>query len=212
LAKNGFRPAQPSFDVDDPVEQWRTIVATSPPRPGRADHGADLVLVVPDGDEPNSQLHATLSQAHAASNADIVTCAIESDTVEHYFLGDPGGLGVLGNMYGTVALMRRPLDKEPATAESLWPALARAAAAGARIVSVPLPLVRSRRQPATLEDAPAEAFAVVRVLESGDRRTVRSITRLAAGLAADLNEPRSAESANGLRRWTHGARRLFGRP
>ncbi len=210
-SRNGFGPAQPAFDTGDPLERWRKIVELSPsPKPSRMEPADDFVLVVPGGDEPDAHLRETLLRAQVASNADVVTCAIRTEGCDHYFLGDPGGLGLLANMYGTVALMRRSLH-EQAAKESSWLALARAAATGARIVSVPLPLVRSRRRLATVGNAPTEAFAVARALEKGDRRAVRLSSRLAAGLAADLNEPRAQETTNGVRRWTHGARRLLGR-
>jgi glycosyltransferase involved in cell wall biosynthesis len=210
LTGNGFRPARPAFDVDRALAQWEDVIAKRPakrevadaPRPVEvvatnhfarvAETNADWIVLVDEDDEPRDGWLETLTRAQAASGADIVTCGIEVGGIQHYFPGDPGGLAVLSNGYGTVALIRRSLlvnhmTSRTAQGDEAWPLLARLVAAGARIVSVPLPLVTRRRAPGTLERHPADAFLVVRELERGAHRPLRSIARLAAGLAADLH-------------------------
>src|SRR5206468_103675 len=109
---------------------------------------------------------------------------------QRLFLGEPAGLGVLSNAYGTVALHRRALLDDTATlwpvdADPDWPLLAGLSAAGARIVSVPLPLVTCRAAPGAIERDPSDALLVVERVEQALPPPLRSIARLAAGLAAD---------------------------
>jgi hypothetical protein len=124
-----------------------------------------------------------------------VTCAVRAPAAggrlaEHYFVGDPGALGVLSNAYGCVALIRRSLLTDAPAGEASaqdpdWPLLARLAAQGARIVSVPVPLATRSRRPGTLRDNPADALLVAQALEQALPVPARGLARLAAGLAAD---------------------------
>jgi len=237
---NGLHPARPAFDVDESLARWQDVVAMEPPAPKAPDPPAAEIVVTRSGqdraarvraansewivllaedDRPRDGLLDTLTRAQAASGADVVTCAIDVDTdegtVQHYFLGDPGALGVLSNSYGTVALIRRSLLLEHMTSQAVgedpdWPLLARLAATGARIVSIPLPLVARSRPPGKLERHPSDALLVVRALERSGAHQLRSIARLAAGLAADLHAPRPTPR-QGMRTLVRRARRLFAR-
>ena len=64
----------------------------------------------------------TAFRAQAATGADVVTCGVRVGEQEHLLSGDPGGLGVLSNDYGKIALIRLGLGDQ-ATGE--WPLLAR---------------------------------------------------------------------------------------
>ena len=127
--------------------------------------------------------------------------------IEHFFAGDPGGLGVVGNGYGTVALLRRSLLDDPTspwpTDDPDWLLLARLRGSGARIVSVPLPLVTQTRQPGTLERNPPGALLVAEQYERVLPDELRSLARLAAGLAADVRRPTPAFTPRLARRAVH---------
>jgi glycosyltransferase involved in cell wall biosynthesis len=163
---------------------------------------APYVLFLDEDDTPDDELLETLVRTQTASGADVVSCAVRivgdgGASVLHFFSGDPGGLAVLRNDYGTVALIRRALldehaDPRPAAADPDWPLLARLAAAGAKIVSVPLPLVARAVPPATVERNPADALLALRHLEAALPDSIRQLARVAAGLAA--NEPRFSNS------------------
>ncbi len=151
---------------------------------------SDWVLVLEEGDEPAPELVETLARAQAVSGADVVTCGAETEAGTRLFAGEPGGVGVLGNQYGACALVRRALldDVEepwPVVGDQEWPLLARLSAAGARIVSVPLPLVRRSSEPGTLERDPSDGLLVVEHVERALPANLRSLGRLVAGLAAD---------------------------
>jgi hypothetical protein len=65
-----------------------------------------------------------------------------------------------------------------------WPLLARLAAGGTSIVSVPEGLVERQTAPGSAEDDPAAALLAVQQLEHALPRPLRGTARLAAGLAA----------------------------
>ena len=113
----------------------------------------------------------------------------EDGASEYFFVGEPGGFGVLANGYGTVALLRRSLVGEVTSpwpaADPDWPLLARLSAAGSRIVSIPRPLVTRSLPPGTLERHSADALLVVQELEQRLPGRLRSLARLTAGLAAE---------------------------
>jgi glycosyltransferase involved in cell wall biosynthesis len=190
--------ARPSFDAEESAAAWARVVEMSPQgpsaeRPSPDDTGSPHVLLLDEDDKPDEELVLTLEQARAASGADVVTCAlrvVEDDGKEtlHFFSGDPGGLGALSNDYGTAALIRRDLldgVAMPADVDDRhWPLLAAFAASGARIVSVPLPLVTSSKRPGTVEKAPSDALVVLDRLEEAAPGHVRHLARMAAGLAA----------------------------
>ena len=180
LTADAFAPARFAFDPDDAPDAWDDVLATPVPQPTTAE-GGDFVLL---GEGPRAQLE----RAQAASGADIVTCGLVTPSgSEHYFLGDPGALGLVSNGYGTVALVRRSLVEDER--EPLWPLLARAVLGGATAVSIPRPLVEARA-PST-DDALAVVHEFERFLPQGSRL----LARLAAGLAAQSTSAK------------HGARR-----
>jgi O-antigen biosynthesis protein len=173
---------------------------------------AEWVVFLEEEDVPEPELVEVLVRAQAASGADVVSCGVRWDGREHFFAGEPGGAGLLANGYGTVALMRRSLlgDLTPAwpvVGDHDWPLLARLNAAGARVVSVPLPLVSRAARPGALDCEPSDALLVVEALERTLPDPLRLLARLAAGLAAQTPEPPPAPSY-GLRR---RLRRLAGR-
>jgi glycosyltransferase involved in cell wall biosynthesis len=186
-----FLPARPAFDPADALTAWSELVAARATAPRAATRTtADPFLLVHDADdEPDADLRETLERAQAVSGADVVTCGVrvrgdETETL-HFFPGEPGGLGLLGNGYGTVALVRGSLldDERP----PIWQLLARLSVHGARIVSVPRPLATTTNPPVTLESDPRAALAVAQELERALPRSLRSLARLAAGLAAEAS-------------------------
>jgi hypothetical protein len=88
-----------------------------------------------------------------------------------------------------VALLRRSLLAAVTTASPAadpdWSLLARLSAAGAKIVSVPTPLVTRATRPGTLGRHPSDALLVVEQFERALPDELRVLARLAAGLAAD---------------------------
>jgi glycosyltransferase involved in cell wall biosynthesis len=170
---------------------------------------AEWVIFLDEGDVPSPEFVDVLVRAQAASGADVVSCAFVQDGRERYFLGEPGGVGVLENGYGTTALVRRALLSEFATArpagDADWPLLAHLSAAGARIVSVPAPLLSSERRPGSLQREPANALLVVKALERALPDPARLLARLAAGLAAEKPQPPPRPTFRGrFRRKTGG--------
>jgi glycosyltransferase involved in cell wall biosynthesis len=165
------------------------------------DGSAPWVIFLDERDVPSPEFVDVLVRAQVASRADVVSCALVHDGVERYFLGEPGGVGVLENGYGTAALIRRALLPETATArpagDAAWPLLAQLGAAGARIVSVPAPLLWSERRPGTLEHEPANALLVVEALERTLPDPARLLARLAAGLAAEQSQPSPRPTVRG---------------
>jgi O-antigen biosynthesis protein len=183
-------------------QEVRLIVSTSR-LVGLESGGAPWVVFLDEEDLPDRGLVETLVRAQAASGADVVTCAVRRNGSEHFYVGEPGGLGLLENEYGTVALIRRALLEDLsspwAVADVDWPLLARFSAAGARIVSVPVPLVSSRVRPGTLEREPSDGLLVVERFEHALPEQHRSLARMAAGLAAEAQR-RTAPSLVGRRR------------
>jgi glycosyltransferase involved in cell wall biosynthesis len=158
---------------------------------------APWVVFLDEDDVASPELMATLVRAQAASGADVVTCGLELHDPDlgaelQFFLGEPRALGVLANCYGNTALIRRSLLSEMTSAwpadDPDWPLLARLSASGARIVSVPLPLVTRNTRPGTLEQHSADALQVVQTLERCLPPQLSSLARLTAGLAADMRQ------------------------
>jgi glycosyltransferase involved in cell wall biosynthesis len=196
LAADVFRPASFAFDMDVAVEAWDELIGFAPaqaevPEPG--DESEWLVRVEREA-EPKEGFLPTLRQAQAASGADIVTCGLALDTgAHHYFLGDPGGLGLVSNAYGTAALVRRSLLEEgtqqKGAHDPAWPLLARLVLGGASIVSVPEALVQTSRRPGDVHRDPVGGLAVLQEFERHLPQAARSLARLATGLAAQAAEP-----------------------
>jgi glycosyltransferase involved in cell wall biosynthesis len=197
LQADVFPAARFAFDTKLALDAWEEVVRFSvADRP--AQHAGDESewIVRADRDAtPDEKFVTTLRQAQAVSGADVVTCALELDNgAQHYFLGDPGGLGLLSNAYGTAALVRRSLLAEAAHArgaeDPAWPLLAGLVLAGASIVSVPEPLVRTSRRPGDVNRDPVGALAVLHEFERHLPQATRSLARLATGLAAQAAEPK----------------------
>jgi glycosyltransferase involved in cell wall biosynthesis len=188
---DALRPVRPAFDIHAALPAWEDVLGQSPTRTAQADlpevgATAPFALLLDGDDEPSSDLLEMLRRAQAASGADVVTCGahIKADDGEalRFFHGEPGALGLLFNGYGTSALVRRSLLGDSTV--PTWPTLADLAAGGARIVSVPAPLVTRRAPPATIERQPEEALLVAERFERAAPESARSLARLAAGLAA----------------------------
>jgi glycosyltransferase involved in cell wall biosynthesis len=208
------RPARPAFSARDSLERWAELIELTPdshagehrreavdvavvdPNDSSSirNDSAPFVLLLGKEDDPEPELVELLLQAQARTGADVVSCGLRIDSDDgaetlHFFSGDAGGLGALSNVYGTVALIRRALlsghqlpwraDGDPA-----WPLLAGLVAAGARIVSIPAPLVTSRTPPGSIEGNPSDALLVAQQLERVLGEPLRTTGRLVAGLAS----------------------------
>jgi glycosyltransferase involved in cell wall biosynthesis len=203
LAADGaLRPVRPAFDPLSSLERWADAIGVGPSAPearntvepaivSRAEApttDADWVVLLEPDDAPAPELVDNLTRAQAASGADVVTCGIALEGgVQRFFIGEPAGLGVLANHYGTTALIRRSLVPDVPTAD--WPMLARASLDGAQIVSIPRVLAERRRAPSDVEGEPGEALLVAREFERRLERSTRPLARLAAGLGASTEPP-----------------------
>jgi glycosyltransferase involved in cell wall biosynthesis len=210
--EEALRPARPGFSGATSSRAWAELLELRPQRKdttaadvevdvvGNGSRGeglrtgtAPFVLFLDEEDEPDAELVQTLLLAQARSGADAVSCGLRTADGLELFSGEPGGLGVLANDYGAVALIRReaagnasawPADRDPD-----WHVLARLAASGATVVSLPKPLVTRKAGVGTIRDGPADALLAVQELERALPRPLRGAARLAAGLAA--NAPRT---------------------
>jgi O-antigen biosynthesis protein len=178
---------------------------------------AEWVVFLDAADVPRPDFVEVLVQAQAASGADAVSCAVVRDEREHFFLGEPGGVGLLSNAYGAAPLVRRSLLGEmgtnfPVHGDQDWPLLARLNAAGAHVVSVPLPLLSRSASPGTIEHDPSDALLVVDAFEAALPHQLRPLARLAAALAAETRRLAPPPEKPPLsRRLRSRARRLLGR-
>jgi glycosyltransferase involved in cell wall biosynthesis len=228
-------PARPAFDGTTSDERWGEVVELRPgalPEGRAADEAVDVVgreeglnsgtapyvLLLDEDDVPADDLVATLLRTIQATGADAVTCTVrirsgDGGTRLHFFEGEPLGLGAIRNGYGTVALFRRAALRDlPATwttaRDADWPLLARLAASGATIVSVPKALVERDAAPGSVADDPAAALLAVQQLEHALPEPARGAARLAAGLAATADETSAAANGSALRRAAYVLRRL----
>ena len=191
---DGPVPARPAFSRETSLAAWSEVVGQ---QPGERDSEAieenvDAVLLGTEG-TPDPRL----VQALRETGADVVTCAVRVDETLHFFAGDAGGLGAIRNGYGTVALCRREVleratDLSPRAEDPTWPLLAELAMSGARIVSVPLPLVTGDTAPGNVDTDPAGAVLVAQHLEGALPEPLRGTARIAAGLAHQADQPPSA--------------------
>lgn len=197
-----LRPARPAFEAGAAYDAWAKLLEVQPPArelTGSTELTDEWVLLVDPADAGREDMVETLVRAQSASGADIVTCGVTLESgLQRFFLGDPGGLGVLANHYGTTALVRRSLLKENAERLPRWLLLAELVLAGAKIVSVPEPLADRKESP----DEKSAALLVVKQFENQLPRSLRSLAHLAAGLAA---------RASGRPPVRPRRRRLFGR-
>jgi glycosyltransferase involved in cell wall biosynthesis len=158
-----------------------------------------FVVFLEEDDVPAPELLETLVRAQQAAQADVVSCGFYSEAKDtprtlRLFPGEPGGLGLVANGYGQVALLRPSALATlsfawPVAGDPDWPLLARLSAAEARIVSVPEPLLTRAREPGRIERQPTDALLVAQELERVLPEQLRSVARLAAGLAADAATP-----------------------
>jgi glycosyltransferase involved in cell wall biosynthesis len=172
------RPARPAFDDAESLRRWDDVFA-EPARtfsPAAPNDDTEWTLLLGEGDVAEPQLEETLVRAQQVSGADVVTCGLFVDEKVQLFPGEPRALGMLANGYGTVALIRRSLVKD----EPAWPLFAGLSVAGARVVSVPLPLATSR----PLQPTDAEARAVLGHFERAMPRSLRLLGELVPRLAA----------------------------
>jgi glycosyltransferase involved in cell wall biosynthesis len=209
------QPTSPGDDVDV------VLVRRNKSRTAGLQSGtAPYVIFLDEEDILEPEALSTLVRAQRASGADVVTCGLRvvsdgGDSSLHFFFGEPRGLGVLANDYGNVALYRRAVLDDLATSwpveqDEDWPLLARLSLAGARIVSVPAPLVTRHIRPGSIERDPSDALLVVHEMERALPERLRSTVRLVAGLAAAAAAsapPSPAPSARRMyRRLFRGAR------
>jgi hypothetical protein len=150
---------------------------------------AEWVVFLDDEDTPDDGFIDALVTAQAASGADVVTAAVRPrDGGVQLFLGDPGSLGLIANLYGVVGLVRSELAAAttlPGGGEDPdWLMFARLALAGARIVSIPEPLAASARNPGRIGDVPGEGLAVLKAFEGAGARELADLPQLTATLAA----------------------------
>jgi O-antigen biosynthesis protein len=166
----------------------------------------EWVLVLDEGDVAEPTLVETLVRAQTASGADVVTCGLFLESITepkkiHLFLGEPRALGLLANSYGTVSLLRRSLLGSPGerlpdhgaedATDPDWPFLARLSVDGAKIVSIPIPLVTRTARPGALATDAGEARRVLRLVERALPRKLRLTAELGTRLAAELQQPLS---------------------
>jgi glycosyltransferase involved in cell wall biosynthesis len=180
---------------------------------------APFVVFLDEEDVPEPELLSTLLRAQAASDADVVTCGVRLGTDDgnptlRFFSGEPRGLGALSNDYGNVALFRRTVLEDlttpwPAEADPDWPLLAGLATSGARIVSVPAPLVTRSRRPGSVEHDPSDALLVAERLERALPDPMRTTARLVAGLAANRDFAPAPPGRSVVQRARSAFRRLF---
>lgn len=187
---------------------------------GLAETKAGWIVFLDDDDDPDDGLLDVLVAAQAASGADAVTTGVrlhEEPGVIQLFLGDPGALGLVENQYGVVGLIRRDFatgtaDAPPSGADPDWLLFARAALAGATVVSLPEPLTTHAGSPGRVTDVPGEGLAVLAAFEEGRPEGVAGVEQLAATLAAAYGRARSQPAAPPPRRTIAGlARRTAAR-
>jgi hypothetical protein len=82
------------------------------------------------------------------------------------------------------AVLERMTDRSPRARDPNWPLLTELAMAGARIVSVPLPLVTGELAPGNVDNDPAGAVLAAQHLERALPDPIRGAARIAAGLAS----------------------------
>jgi glycosyltransferase involved in cell wall biosynthesis len=206
-APEPLRPARAAFDDVESLRRWQDVLdvpADAFLPAGRAQLDEDeWTLLLDEEDIAEPDLEETLARAQQVSGADVVTCGLSVDGAIHLFPGEPRALGLLANGYGTAGLVRRSLL---VGAEPSWPLLARLSASGARIVSVPLPLVTSHSRPATFETDPEQARLVLTHLERALPHNLRLLAELVPRLAAE-SERTSQSPAKGFA--LRAARRLL---
>jgi O-antigen biosynthesis protein len=157
---------------------------------------APYVVFLEGEDVADDELLMTLVRTQVRSGADVVSCGMrvvadDGDPTLRFFSGESGGLGVLSNVYGNIALFRRSVLDDltvPAPGrqrDADWPLLARLEASGARIVSVPVALATRSTRPGSVDRDPSDALLAAVEIERALPAPLRSTARLAAGLTAN---------------------------
>jgi glycosyltransferase involved in cell wall biosynthesis len=196
VARVVSRPVRPPVDVvvpepgpalEDQTYEHVNVIRAATREEGLRQVTAEWVIFLNGDDVPEPELVDVLVRAQATSGADVVSCGLRRGRSEHFFVGEPGAAGLLENGYGTVALLRRSLLADVGGHD--WPLLARLSATGARVVSVPMPLVARTAPPGTLEHDPSDALLVVGAFEAALPEPLHLLARLAAGLAAGPRDP-----------------------
>lgn len=189
-----LRPARAAFDPAAALARWDEVVELEPEPPTRVGPG-DSALVHQQDDVLDDDCAETLARAQASSGVDIVTCGVRlEDGTERFFLGEPHGLGLVANHYGSVGLVRRELLGESPAPENPWALYARLNLEGATIASVPRALATQR----SVNDDSATALIVAQQFEGHLPAQLQGLARLSAGLAATA--PQHAETRPSLLR------------
>src|SRR6266511_3333541 len=142
-----LRPARAAFDAAGGYERWAAVVELEPEaRP--SGEGADSIVVRDETDVLHEDCVELLTRAQTVSGAAVVTCGVRlQDGTERLFLGEPRGVGLLANHYGTVSLVRRSLLPDGAERQNPWPLYAQLSLEGATVVSIPRALATPRAAP-----------------------------------------------------------------
>jgi glycosyltransferase involved in cell wall biosynthesis len=169
------------------------VIVAESRRDGLYRSAADWVVFLDDEDAPDDGMLDALIAAQAASDADVVTCAVRvagDGGAVHVFLGDPGAFGLVENHYGVLGLVRaalaageRSLD---GTVDPDWLLFARLSLAGARVVAIPEAFSEHRGRPGTINDVPGEGPAVLAAFEAQETVPLHGLPQLTATLAASL--------------------------
>ena len=176
----------------------------------------ELVLLLDEQDELDADCLETLLRA-LSSGVDVVTCGVRNRGDEvRLFVGEARELGLIGNYYGLVGLYRRSVLENGVQPPEVdgdvdWLLLASASHAGARVASVPRPLVSSTRIPGSIADGSGAAFAVLQAFERAPLTDFRELPWLAASLAAVRTRASNAPPAGLARRVVRRAVRVLRR-
>src|SRR5262249_38749456 len=111
----------------------------------------------------------------------------------------PAPFGLVENQYGVIGLVRASLAvsalASEADADPDWSLFARLALAGARIVSIPIPLSTHSGAIGKVGDVPGAGFGVSEAFEDVKAMPLADMPQLAATLAAALQHSSSADPA-----------------
>ena len=162
---------------------------------GLAAARSEWVMFLDADDEPVPDLVRHLTAAQGACGADVVTCGVRrrgaEDPVVWLFDGDPAGLGVVANRFGTLGLLRRELATlalatgDQGGDDPDWTLYAALSVQGAVIASVPEPLVERSVAPGDARSSYASATRIVSLYEKALPFELGGLARLAAAAGAE---------------------------